>query len=152
MNVRNLLSAKAAVFFIFLCWAEILIFALALFIASWAGDSLNFIMEKIKGDAYYLIQVQTRLSFKIFFLFCFLGIFQFLFSNMLSAKIKISSLYLFLYISDACAVSLFFINKIIHKTDLRDFHFLWLAAFFAMIVSSLHILSGKSHSHTPLSK
>ncbi|MEW5951682.1 MAG: hypothetical protein GX447_03920 [Elusimicrobia bacterium] len=152
MSVKNLLSAKSAAFFIFLCWAEILIFALALFIASWTGDSLNFIMEKIKGDAYYLIQIQTRLSFKIFFLFCFLGIFQFLFSDILSNKIKISPLYLFLYLSDACAVSLFFVNRIISKTDLRDYYFLWLAVFFAMLAASLHILSEKSHSHTPLSK
>ncbi len=152
MTVKNLFSAKSAVFFIFLCWAEVLIFTAALFSAVWAGDLLSLIIEKLKGNEYYLLSAQARLAPKVFFLFCFLGAGQFLFSDFLSRKAR-NSVYFFLYLADACAVSIFFINSIVKKTELRDYSLLWLGALIVMLASSLHLLSAKenaAHSHTPL--
>lgn len=152
MTVKNLFSIKSAVFFIFLCWAEVLIFTTTLFLSIWAGDLVNLTLEKLIGNRYYLFSAQLRIAPKIFFLFCFLGAAQFLFSDFLRQKSR-KSVYFFLYLSDACAVSIFFINPIIKKTEMRDYNFLWLGVMIVMLTASLHLLTGKNrenHSHTPL--
>lgn len=154
MTVKNFFSAKALVLFIFLCWAEILIFTMALFPAIWAGDLFNLITEKIKGNSYYALSPHIRLAPKIFFLFCFLGAAQFLFSDFIKRRLR-SSFYLFVYICDACAVSVFFINSIIGKTDLRAYNLLWLGTLVVMLAGCLPILLAKeekAHSHTPFKR
>lgn len=139
MNIRNFHSSKGIIFFIFCCWAEILIFASALFTSSILFKLMMSIVKAIKGIDYYSLPLELPFRIKIFILFSVLGLTQLLFSNFVG-RMAGRGVYLFLYIADACAISCFFINSIIMRTDLRDYRFLWLGVFIVMAVSSLHLL------------
>lgn len=139
MNIRDFRSSKGIIFFIFCCWAEILIFASALFTSSMLFKLPIYIIKAVKGIEYYALPLELPGRIKIFILFSILGLIQLLFSDFIG-RMSGRGIYLFLYIADACAISCFFINSIIMRTDLRDYRFLWLGVFIVMAVSSLHLL------------
>lgn len=135
------------VVFLFYCWAEILIFSISFFASNFLWNIVKISIKLWKSSFYYTLTGEAIAKIKIFILFVLLGIAQYFFSGLIS-KFGKKRIYLFLYVSDACAISCLFINPMIMRTDLRDYHFLWLGVFIVMIVSSLRILE-KRETKTP---
>jgi len=132
------INIKGFNFFILALWLEIIIFAISLFGGNIISNILFYIIKLILKKDFYLLNFNIVNSIKLSIMFAFLSYIQSILVGFL-LKWSRKKLSLMIYIINACFIASFFIDKILSKTLLKDYKFLWLGFLVAFILGNYEL-------------
>jgi len=138
------INIKGFNFFILVLWLEIIIFSISLFGGNIISNIIFYILEITLKKDFYSMSFSIVNSVKLAIMFAIVSYIQSVFVNFLLKWIR-NHLSLMVYIINACFISSFFMDKILSKTLLKDYKFLWMGFLLAFILGNYELFLRNRH-------
>lgn len=146
------INIKGISFIIFFLWLEIIIFSIGLIVGNILSNFIFYFVKILTGRDLYLSNITIVNSIKLTIIFGLISYIQSFFISFLMKIIK-RKINLMIYFFNVCLMLAFIIDKILAKTVLKNYSFLWLGFILSFILGSYElIIANRNFFSFPIKK